>query len=65
MARKVKDDDEIIEYKDGGGGFTASPFEGKVVMLIPDYEDFKGSPAQARHIAKKLIQFADDIDKEK
>ena len=65
MAMKVKDDDKIIEYKDGDGGFRAYPFAGKVEMLIPDYEDFKASPAVARHIAKKLIQFADGIKKEK
>jgi len=61
MARKVKDGDTIIEYKDGDGGFLAYPFEQRIEMLIPDYEGFTASPAEARYIAKKLIQFADNL----
>jgi hypothetical protein len=62
MARKERDLKRFIHYSDGHGGLTAFPFEGKVLIDTAMYEGFGCSPNQARHIAKKLNQFADDIE---
>jgi hypothetical protein len=64
MARKTIDTDKLIIYKHYEGELTAYPYNRKIEILTKDYEGFACSPAQARHIAKKLIQFADNIDKE-
>ena len=65
MASKMVDTNILIKYKYYKGRFTAYPYGGQIEIQTEDYEAFVCTPGQARYIAKKLIQFADDIDKEK
>jgi len=65
MARKMIDTDRLIRYGYYKGRFTAYPYGGKIEIETENYESFVCDPDQARHIAKKLIQFADGIEKEK
>jgi hypothetical protein len=62
MAKKILDTDRLIKYKYYKGFFKAYPYGGKIEIDTANYESFVCSPDQARHIAKKLKQFADDID---
>lgn len=61
MARKTLDTDKFIIYKHYKGELRIYPYAGKIEILTADYEGFACSPDQARHIAKKLNQFADSI----
>ena len=69
MARKTTDNDCELEYKDKHNHWMAYVYITKSIFGKINIDSNRGhrvnlSPAQARHIAKKLIQFADDIEKE-
>ncbi len=63
MARKTLENERFLKYKDGDSEISVWLFQGKPTISV-DCNSVTLNSNQARHIAKKLIQFADDIEKE-
>ena len=70
MARRIMNTKYELEYTAENGGWNAwlqthYTSGGKIIIDTCHGEMLDLTPAQARHIAKKLNQFADDIVKGK
>ena len=65
MARRDVDTKMMLRYVSSSGyNFTTIARDGRKIYFRTGLGNLpRHTPAQARHIAKKLIQFADDIEK--